>query len=139
MVRWLEDALLLGRIAVFAALVPLLMRLPVRSVGRFVEPRRAPLHVRAGQEQRIVRFVELALRGGRPIIRSSCLTRGLTRYYFLRRAGVDVSLVFGVGRPTVGFSGHCWLVKDGVPHLESQDPRDIFTETYRISPVLGLS
>jgi hypothetical protein len=29
------------------------------------------------------------------------------------------------------FAGHCWLVKDGEPFLESQDPRPVFAELCR--------
>ena len=68
-------------------------------------------------------------------MRPGCLTLGLTRYYFFRRAGLDVSLHFGMGR--IGkdkeFVGHCWLVRGGVPYLEKQDPRPLYVEMYRIS------
>jgi hypothetical protein len=57
----------------------------------------------------------------------------LTRYYFLRRVGMDVSLCFGMGRHDKGFMGHCWLVKDGEPFLEVEDPRPRYLEIYRIS------
>lgn len=53
-----------------------------------------------------------------PGIRRSCLTRGVTLYYFLTRAGVDVSLCFGVGTVEGVMGAHCWLVKDGEPYLE---------------------
>ena len=50
------------------------------------------------------------------------------RCFFLRRAGLDVRLAFGVG-PTRGeHAGHCWLVLDGSPFLEDRDPRPLFTE-----------
>lgn len=58
---------------------------------------------------------------GLPGIRRSCLTRGVTLYYFLTRAGVDVSLCFGVGTVDGVMGAHCWLVKDGEPYLERGD------------------
>jgi hypothetical protein len=66
------------------------------------------------------------------LVSTSCLTRGLTRYYFLRRAGVPVTLCFGVGWPDGRFEAHCWLSRDGEPFLEARDPRPVFGETYRI-------
>jgi hypothetical protein len=31
------------------------------------------------------------------------------------------------------FVGHCWLVKDGEPFMEHEDPRPRYIEMYRIS------
>ena len=75
----------------------------------------------------------MAIRAGRPLVRPGCLTRGVTRYYFFRRDGMDVSLCFGMGKFDEEFVGHCWLVKDGVPFMEPRDPRPLYTEMYRIS------
>jgi hypothetical protein len=61
------------------------------------------------------------------------LTRGLTRYFFLRRAGLDVVLCFGMGRHDTEVLAHCWLVKNGEPFLEAEDPRPLYVEMYRIS------
>jgi hypothetical protein len=36
-----------------------------------------------------------------------------------------------MGKREEGFTGHCWLVKDGEPFLEVQDPRPLFTEMHR--------
>ena len=73
--------------------------------------------------RKITGYVELAIRRGAPLVRRGCLTRGLTRYYFLRRAGMDIALSFGMGHLDKGFMGHCWLVKDGEPFLEAEDPQ----------------
>jgi Transglutaminase-like superfamily len=121
------------RILVVAAAVPLLMRLRLPRLARVLEPRRAPPAPVARADE-IAGQVEAVLgRGGR-LVRSSCLTRGVTRYWFLRRAGVDVALCFGMGRPGGDDpAGHCWIVRDGEPYLESVDPRPIFVETYRVA------
>lgn len=68
------------------------------------------------------------------MVRPGCLTRGITGYYILRRAGLDVALCFGVGL-AVGrdVAGHCWLVLDGEPVLEAADPRTAFSELVRLS------
>ncbi|HEX6106796.1 MAG TPA: lasso peptide biosynthesis B2 protein [Gemmatimonadales bacterium] len=106
------------RVLLFAALVPLLVRLPLPVVERLVRRRGAP-PARTADSDRIVRYVEHAV--GLPGIRRSCLTRGVTLYYFLTRAGVDVSLCFGVGTLDGVMGAHCWLVKDGEPYLERGD------------------
>jgi len=62
------------------------------------------------------------------------MTRGITGYYVMRRAGLDVALCFGIGPVRqVGTAGHCWLVLDGEPVLDGADPRLAFTELVRLS------
>ena len=127
------DAVLVGRILAVAAVVPLLMRLPLPRVSSLLEPRRVPRHPTPAQEDRIARLVLAVLSAGRPLVRRGCLTRGVTLYYFLRRAGADVSLCFGMGTSTEkadGFDGHCWLSKQGEPYLEPRDPRPLYTPMY---------
>jgi hypothetical protein len=129
-----QDWLALIRIAPFAALVPALMRLPLPQLGALVTRRPNPRRATPAEIERLERVTTLAPRIGRPLVRSGCLTRGLTLYWFLRRAGLDVELRFGLdpdeGRlPT---DGHCWLTLDGEPYLEPRDPRPRFTELYRL-------
>lgn len=61
----------------------------------------------------------------------SCLTRGITRFVVLRRAGMPVELVFGMSAAD-GTGGHCWLELEGRPYLESTDPRELFPEVFRV-------
>jgi hypothetical protein len=124
------DAVLLVRIALFAAIVPLLARLPIRRLEALVEPSRPRREVDPLRSERTIRLTNLVCRFGRPMIVSLCMTRGLTLYYFLRRAGIDVSLVFGVGTVHQDFAGHCWLTRRGEPYLEKTDPRLFFTPVY---------
>jgi hypothetical protein len=127
------DRLLLLRIFAVAVSVPLLMRLPLPRLAGQLEPSGAPSCPTPAQEARLVQAVLGVLRAGRPLVRRGCLTRGVTLYYFLRRAGVDVSLVFGMGASADqpdGFDGHCWLTKNGEPYLEQRDPRPCYTPMY---------
>jgi hypothetical protein len=126
----LADAFLLMRIALFAAVVPWIARLPIPRLRALVEPPRFHPHSDPTKVERIIRCTESVCRIGSPLIAQRCMTRGLTLYYFLRRAGVDASLVFGAGRVQGQFAGHCWLVRDGEPYLEKTDPRGIFTPVY---------
>ena len=126
-----RNALLFVRIAVFAALVPLLTRLPPPRLDDLLASHRAHGDLDPDSAHRIVRYVDLVLARGRPIIRPSCLTRGLTLYYFLRRSAADLALCFGVAKLEGKVAGHCWLIRNGEPFLEPQDPRTWFAEMYR--------
>lgn len=127
------DIALLLRMSVFAASVPALMRVPLPHLARLITcpPRRRTPGV--GEIERLERLIALAPRIAQPAVRTGCLTRGLTLFWFLRRAGLDVELRFGLdpggAQPT---DGHCWLTLDGEPFLEKRDPRSRFTETYRL-------
>jgi hypothetical protein len=130
--------LLMLRILVYAASVPVLTRARLTSWSRFAGGRRAARGViTPGLEQKTIDHVEAVLVAFRPVVRTGCLVRGLTLYHFLRRAGVDVSLSFGVGRVGDGFTGHCWLVKDGHPFLEQGRPDLNYVETLRLPVVEG--
>lgn len=123
---------LFWRILLFAAVVPLLFRLRVERLQQllFAEP-----CVTSSDEQvicRIAELTELALRRGRLFVKNSCLTRGATQCYFMRKAGADVSLIFGIDLAGSEGIGHCWLERDSLPFLEKHDPRLRFTEMFRI-------
>jgi hypothetical protein len=127
-----DEALLALRILVFAVAVPWLLRLKLPRLRSLLEPRHAPALSDPAEVQRIVRYVDAVIRLASPLVRRGCLTRGVTLYYFLRRAGVPVSLRFGLGRVNEQDTGHCWLVKDGQPFLEVRDPRPFFAAIYSI-------
>jgi hypothetical protein len=131
--RSVSNAVLFLRVFAFAAAVPYLLRLKLPLVARALESKRNPSVLHEGSVGKIVAFVEIAIRRGWPLVRPGCLTRGLTRYYFLRRAGMDVALCFGMGRVDDDFVGHCWLVSGEKPFLEIEDPRPRYIEMYRIS------
>lgn len=131
--QFISNAVLFLRIFAFAAAVPYLLRLKLSRIAGALEPGRDPSAVHEDSVRKITAYVETAIRRGRPLVHPGCLTRGLTRYYFLRRAGMDVALCFGMGRLDKEFMGHCWLVRDGEPFLETEDPRPRYAEMYRIS------
>jgi hypothetical protein len=131
------------RVFLFAAfVVPLLLRRRIDRLAPLIEPSprsRArslpPLPPpSADAVDALVRRIHRLLLAGHPVIRSGCLTRGVTLYYFLRRAGAEVTLRFGMGEIDGSFSGHCWLEQDGEPLVETQDPRPLFVEMFRIPP-----
>jgi hypothetical protein len=127
--------ILFAQLSAFAGAVPVLMRLPVTRWAKLVTrpPRRRP--VPAAEIERLERLIALAPRVGRPMVKTGCLTRGVTLCWYLRRAGLDVELRFGIqvaGPAGAGADGHCWLALDGEPFLERVDPRSRFTELYRL-------
>src|SRR5689334_7520099 len=83
----------------FACLVPLLLRLPLDRIEAMIEPLRAPARCSPAREREVLTRVDRVLWATGRVLRPTCLTRGLTRYYFLRRAGVPLALCFGVGEP----------------------------------------
>lgn len=125
------------RVLSFAAAVPMLLRLRLPQLLAGLEPYSLPVTAEPSRVRRIIHCVEAVLRLGSPLVRPGCLTRSLTLYYFLRRAGLQVTLCFGMGQMDGKFVGHCWLMKEEEPFLERQDPRPLFAETYRFPAELA--
>jgi hypothetical protein len=121
------------RVAGVAVLVPVLMRLRLRTVARVLALAR-PRQARTIDPAVLAHTVSQAQRFGRPLVRGGCQTRAITLYWFLRRGGYPVELCFGVEPLHAGASGHCWLELGGEPFLERVDPRPQFLEMYRIPP-----
>jgi hypothetical protein len=130
--RSAREILLFAYLTIFAAAVPLLMRLPLpRLAAILTRPARRP-PPSAAEVERLERMITLAPRVGRPLVRPGCLTRGVTLFWFLRRAGLDVELRFGLEMENDGATdGHCWLSLESQPFLEHVDPRPRFAELYR--------
>jgi hypothetical protein len=134
------DLLFPVRVVLFAALVPLILRFrKLPDLPAWVEPRRVFPSSPAGEVAALVQRIDALLIAGRPFVRTGCMVRGLTLYRFLRRAGAEVSLRFGVGTIRGDFAAHCWIVYRGEPLEEPHDPRPLFTETWRIEPARGAS
>jgi hypothetical protein len=130
--RSLREALLFAYLVAFAAAVPLLLRFPLPRMAALVTH---PVRARGASEDeaaRLWRLMELAVQFGYPLVRPGCLTRGVTLFWFMRRAGVDVELRFGLD-PAVRelTEAHCWLARSGEPYGEKVDVAR-FTELYRL-------
>ncbi len=126
------DPVLLLRVLLFASTIRLLMRLKLSRVARLLGQCGAPQGPPAAIVERIVRHVRLVRRIGSPFVRSDCLTQALTLCYFLRRAGIDVTLSFGIMKVAGQFVGHCWLTHEGLPILEPEDPRASYAHVISI-------
>ena len=133
-----REAFLFVRVGVFAAAVPLIMRLPLPRVAALVTRptrRRSPS---TREVEQLERLIALAPRVAPPLVRTGCLTRGVTLYWFLRRRGLDVELRFGLDPDQNDCTqGHCWLSLHDEPFLEKVDPRPRFAELYRLPLAAG--
>jgi hypothetical protein len=125
--------ILCAQIACFAVAVPLLSRLSLPQLGSLLGRRRWAGAPDPDRIEDIIVSASTVLRYGAPLIRPTCMTRGLILYHFLRRAGLDVALCFGAGYPHGEFAAHCWLMHAGQPFMEQGDPHAWFTELYRLS------
>ena len=122
--------LLVVQIFLFAAALPLLCRIRLPLLLEYLAPSRPRRTVDAAKAERIRGSVDPVLEMGKPITRPRCLTRTLTYFFFLTRAGVDLGVSFGMRRRNGEYLGHCWLTLDGAPYLEEEDPRPLYVETY---------
>jgi hypothetical protein len=120
-----------GRALLVASLTPLLLRARPTTLARVLEPRRRTREPDPATTAEMIKLTDVALHRGRPLVRSGCLSRSVTRYWMLRRVGEDVSLCFGVGTIDGEIEAHCWLSRDDHPILE---PTRVaaFHEMYRI-------
>lgn len=133
MSRSSSNRLLALRVVTFAAAVPMLMRFPLGRVARWITPSgNAGPELSRQDAVALVRILDSWLAQWRPFVRPGCITRGITRYRFLRQAGAPVSLRFGIGSVNGAIEGHCWIVYAGEPLCERRDPREVFTETWAI-------
>jgi hypothetical protein len=131
-----KSPLLAVRAAALTIATTTLFRLPLPTVERFLTPRPR----RQGSPPDAANALwaaEVGLRAVRWPVRPSCLHRGAVRYHLLRRAGIDVQLVFGVGQVDSAPAAHCWLRIDGEPYLEPTDPRAFFTGVYAMGEPPG--
>jgi hypothetical protein len=124
-----SDGVPVGAVAVAAA-APALARLrPARLVRVLSLAARRPPG--AGVAPEALTRAERALGIVGRVRPQSCLTRGITRFVVLRRAGMPVELVFGMSAAGSD-GGHCWLELEGQPYLETTDPRRLFPEVFRV-------
>lgn len=121
-------------VVLMAPWLRLVMRLPLSSVSTvMIRPVGGGGSGRTIAPARVAEIVALAQRTGYPIVRRGCLTRGLSLLWLLRRRGIDVTLAFGIGGPKDEDQGHCWLVRDGEPYLEREEPNGRFVEVLRLA------
>ena len=125
-----EYGYLYFQIFCFILATPLLLQLRLPQLRKLLESNKTPSIVENGRIEYILTSIDSILQIGWPFIKKRCYPRGLTLYYFLNRAGVNVGLYFGATKINDNLAGHCWLVKDGEPYSELEDPRTQYKEIY---------
>lgn len=137
-VRTAADAALFVRVIGVATAVPVMARLPLPRLATLLSAadwRRRQPECSPSDSERIARYVDVAQHVAGPLVRRGCLTRSVTLYWFLRRAGVDVELVFGIGKlGDDSVAAHCWVARGGDSYLEPAGaaPAPRFEAIYRI-------
>jgi hypothetical protein len=114
-----------------AMAAPLLLRFRPERLAKVLEPRIDRVDTDAERIAETLRIADVVLARGRPLVRNGCLTRGVTRYWALRRAGADVSLCFGVGTIDGAVEAHCWIDREGTTVLEPRETNS-FHEMFRL-------
>lgn len=132
--RTAMSRLLYARVYAFLVAARLLQRLPPRRLPLVLEPRRPRPHPDERRAREAADAVTTLLATRRPFLPTGCLPQGLALFYFLRRAGLDVGLTFGVSTATDPPSAHCWLTRDARPYLEKVDPTEHFVAIWSIEP-----
>lgn len=126
----LADWVLFLQIFFFAAAVPALVLLKPERLESLLAAKRTGSKAKPDRVRKISSYVDGVIQVASPLVHRGCLTRTLTLYYFLNRAGLNVTVCFGISQVKGEFLGHCWLEKSGQPFLESKDPRPLFKQIY---------
>lgn len=118
-IRNSKDLLLLLQITVLACLLPLLLRwVKLPTLLKVLKPWNRTATVERKQVDKIVRFTNFIVGMGFTGKRT-CLKKSLLLYHFLRRAGVNVEMNFGI-RKAKGLIGHSWLTYQANPYLDDE-------------------
>jgi hypothetical protein len=106
----------------FTRSLPAMLKSPLPVAMQQITPMQQP----SGDAEHVVRdLADLAALLERRSPLGLCLRRSLTRYHFLRRAGVPVVVRFGAkfvdGKPDREITGHAWLTLDGHAYHEADE------------------
>jgi len=110
---------LLREMQAFIHNLPMLLKAPLPAALQQITPT-AGSSVEAERNIRDLADLTALLDRRSPL--GLCLRRSLTRYHFLRRAGVPVVVRYGAkfvdGKPDREITGHAWLTLRGAPYYE---------------------
>jgi hypothetical protein len=112
---------LLAEMRAFCRRLPGALAAPLPQVLAALTPAAVDLHLPIPAVRRLADLAALLERRS-PL--GVCLRRSLTRYHYLRRAGLPVGVQFGArlvaGKPDREIAGHAWLTLDGQPYYEDR-------------------
>ena len=116
---------LMSRMAMaYIAISTLARLLPLPKAFSLISPRLAPGGGSSKPAGAIVNALDTLLTAKIPLIHPQCWRRAAVLHRFLRRAGIDTVIVFGV-RPdgATAVQAHAWLERDGQPYAEALDTK----------------
>jgi len=124
-----QEVLIFVRIFSLVTILPVMLRsLSLPGLMKMLTPLHAKFHRTPDMEEdrnNIVRFTDYILGLNFWIYRTTCLRRSLVLYHFLRLAGFDVKICFGIryngnlpDREIKKLEGHAWLLYNGNIYLE---------------------
>lgn len=89
-------------------------------------------HINKNKIDRIVRYTKIIF-GFKcwQFVHNISLVRSMVLFYFLRRAGLNVSINFGIKKEYDIIRGHCWLTLDDNLYLEKEKLCKEFKQIYR--------
>ena len=123
----LSDVIMIGRIVLMVLRIELLQkRISVRRlVSSFDAPANPSKPVDIGRIHWMTRGILRRMFAGR-----YCMKRSLVLFHFLRKAGRDAEIVFGVAKAGEKLEGHAWVTVNGQPFAE-EGPVDRYAVTYK--------
>jgi hypothetical protein len=138
-----EIQLFIG-IFLFSTILPLLLKLlSVNSLMNLITPKKIKHYKEMSIEDlkgKLVRYTDYILALNFLIYKQKCLKRSIVLYHFLRKAGLNVSICFGVkfNKDVSGttskerLEGHAWLEYNGEIYLErDKEMTGAYKITYR--------
>lgn len=112
----------------FCRALPEVMKRPLSELAHHITPIPQPCPLPEATIRTVADVVTLTERRS-PL--GLCLRRSLTRYYFLRRAGIPVTVHFGAKlvpqNDSRKIAGHAWLSQNGRPYFEDEENWRDFT------------
>ncbi len=137
----LQDVRMFSHMFLLVSILPLMMKFfSIPGLMKVLTPKNKTKNRNSDLtrvQEKIVKFTDFILNRNIWIYSSTCLKRSLILYHFLRKAGIDVNLCFGVlyngslnHDAIKKLEGHAWLVCKGDIILE----RNIeITKTYTVT------
>ena len=114
-----------------ASLLPILLRLfSLPSIMRYLTPAKTEDNEVPWKIDLIVKAVNKILGAGFFIYHPTCLKKSLILYHFLKKAGMNVVIHFGVRKRDGALDGHSWITKKGKRIYDNLDTVDDFSITY---------
>ncbi len=144
-----QDILLFIQIVLMVSVLPLLIKqMTVSAMMRLLTPGKTKKNMKSKAgllRDKVEKYTDYILNRNFWIYRNICLKRSLALYYFLRKAGLDVQLCFGVRvienqknvPANMNIEGHSWLMYKGEYFLErNPETAKTYTTTYSYPDIL---